>query len=141
MTGWEYENVGLPTDPLQIESITVTPDPPTRGQADVFTIKAAALADIADGAYLHVTVKLGLIKLLTKQFDLFSELRGEGGLKLSCSTSDGKNPIPKGDTTLTLTMDLPKETPQAKFGIDVRGYTVDDDDLLALKVKVDFMKP
>ncbi|MFE6055599.1 ML domain-containing protein [Kitasatospora sp. NPDC056446] len=140
MASWDYDNVGSPIDALQINRITVTPDPPTPGQTNVFTINAAAEEAIADGAYLDVTVKLGLIKLLTKRYDLFAELRGEGTLKLTCATSDGKSPIPKGATTLTLTLDLPKETPRAKFAIDVQGYTVDDNELLALKVKVDFMK-
>jgi len=29
----------------------------------------------------------------------------------------------------------------AKFNVDVQGYTVEDDDMLCLKLKVDFMKP
>jgi hypothetical protein len=140
MAGWSYDNVGTPTDSLQINSVTVTPDPPTPGRTNVFTINATALEPIEDGAFLQVTVKLGLIKLLTKQYDLLAELRGEGDLKLTCDTSDGKSPIPKGDTTLTLTMDLSKETPPAKFRVDIQGYTVDEADLLALKVDVNFMK-
>ncbi|MEU9045894.1 MULTISPECIES: ML domain-containing protein [unclassified Kitasatospora] len=140
MSGWDYTNAGSPTDPLQINGITVTPDPPAPGQTSVFTVNATVQEPIADGAYVDVTVKLGLIKVLTKQFDLLAELRGEGSLKLACDTSDGKSPIPKGDTRLTLTLDLPRETPQAKFNVAVRGFTVDDDDLLALDVKIDFLK-
>ncbi|RKT18996.1 ML domain-containing protein [Streptomyces sp. 1114.5] len=139
MAGWDYSDVGLPTDPLQITSITVTPDPPLPGKTNVFTINATAQEEIQDGAYLDVVIKLGLIKLMAKKFDLLAELRGEGSLQLACSTSDGKSPIPKGPTTLTLTLDLSRETPRAKFSINVRGYTVDDDDLLGLDVKVDFL--
>ena len=29
----------------------------------------------------------------------------------------------------------------ARFNVDVQGYTVDDDDMLCLKLRVDFMKP
>ena len=29
----------------------------------------------------------------------------------------------------------------AKFNVDVMGYTAEDDDMLCLKLKVDFMKP
>ncbi|MFF7989248.1 ML domain-containing protein [Kitasatospora xanthocidica] len=140
MASWDYENIGLPTDPLQIVSITVVPDPPTPGRSNVFTVNAVARDAIADGAYLDVTVKLGLVKLLHRRYDLLAELRGEGSLKLACDTSDGKSPIPRGDMKLTLTLNLSSETPRGKLEVGVRGYTVDDDDLLALKAKVDFTK-
>jgi len=29
----------------------------------------------------------------------------------------------------------------AKFIVEIRGYTVDEDDMLCLKLKVDFMRP
>ncbi|MER7758002.1 ML domain-containing protein [Kitasatospora sp. NPDC097643] len=139
MANWSYEDTGLATDALVINSITATPDPLATGRTNVFTINATAQAEIADGAYLDVTIKLGLIKLLTKRYDLFTQLRGAGDLKLTCETSDGKSPIPKGDTTLTLTMDFPKEIPRAKFNLTVQGYTADEDDLLSLKAQVNFL--
>jgi hypothetical protein len=65
-------------------------------------------------------------------------------------------PVEKGDYTVVQTVSLPKEIPQglssviqtrpplthhlAKFTVNVRGYTNDDDDMLCLDLKVDFMK-
>ncbi|MEV6973045.1 ML domain-containing protein [Kitasatospora sp. NPDC093806] len=138
MATWSYTDKGSPADALLITGIELSPTPLTPGRTHVFTISATAQTEIADGAYLQVVVKLGLIKLLTKDYDLLAELRGEGTLKLSCATSDGKSPIPKGDTTLTLTVDVPREVPRAKLVFDIRGYTVDDDDLLVLGATADF---
>lgn len=67
-------------------------------------------------------------------------------------------PVEGGDYTVVETVALPKEIPQgahksmysivkpvadffaAKFNVAVRGYTVDDEDLLCLDLQVNFMK-
>ncbi|MFF2081415.1 ML domain-containing protein [Kitasatospora sp. NPDC058162] len=141
MASWGYQDQGQPTDALQIKSVSVTPDPPKPGSTVTLRINAVATGEIADGAYFDLTVKLGLIKLLQRRYDLFEELRGGGaeGLKLSCDTSDGKKPIPTGDTVLTAAIDLPREVPRAKFRLQVRAYTTDEDDLAALDFDVDFL--
>ncbi|MDH6130710.1 hypothetical protein P3T37_000077 [Kitasatospora sp. MAA4] len=140
MAGWSYTDAGLPSDPLQIESLLVSPDPPKPGSTVTLRINAVAVEAIEDGAYFDLVIKLGLVKLLQRRYDLFEELRGGGvdALKLSCDTSDGKGPIPKGRTVLTAVIDLPREIPRAKFMLNVRAFTVNDDDLAALDIKVDF---
>ena len=72
--------------------------------------------------------------------------------------ADVQCPVEAGDYEVSQTVALPKEIPQgmllsllglqplvtplplAKFNVDVQGYTVDDEDLMCLKLKVDFMK-
>lgn len=68
-------------------------------------------------------------------------------------------PVEKGKYFIQQTVDLPREIPPgtslkplmvsrryscivlaAKFTVNVRGYTADDDDLLCADLKVDFMK-
>lgn len=65
-------------------------------------------------------------------------------------------PVEQGEYTVSHTVALPKEIPQglllkytvvlrsyftlAKFNVNVRGYTVDDGEMLCLNLKVDFMK-
>ncbi|KAG8745928.1 Phosphatidylglycerol/phosphatidylinositol transfer protein [Ceratobasidium sp. 414] len=78
MNGWSYVDCGLPTDPVQIESIQISPDPPQPGKDLTVTVKWYAADRIeasttGEGAYTDVTVKLGLIKILQKQFDLCEE--------------------------------------------------------------------
>jgi hypothetical protein len=80
-------------DIIQIESIKVSPDPPKPGQDLTVTVKGAAIdvievmnslfclrrkvvegaRQLKEGAYADVTVKLGLIKLVQKRFDVCEE--------------------------------------------------------------------
>jgi len=130
--GWSYVDCGLPTDPIQIDSISVSPDPPQPGQDLTVTVKAHAQEQVEEGAYADVSVKLGLIKLLQKQFDLCEEARN-ANTSVQC-------PVERGNYEVVHTVALPKEIPKAKFNIDVRGFTVDEDDLFCVKLNVDFMK-
>jgi len=82
---------GTPDDVIQIESIQVTPDPPQPGKD--LTVRVVGVASeiiqassnpsfslrrlltrlMQEGAYADVTVKLGLVKLLRKRFDVCEE--------------------------------------------------------------------
>lgn len=140
MTSWSYyTDAGLPTDPLQVESIALTPDPPKPGADLKGVIKATVTAEITDGAYADVMVKLGLIKLLHKRFDLFAELKKDGSPWSLTADSGNGAPVTPGRVELTFDGRLPREIPKAKFIVIVRAYTVDEDDLAALDFKVDFM--
>ncbi|KAF8843992.1 hypothetical protein BDN67DRAFT_1008439 [Paxillus ammoniavirescens] len=136
--GWSYTDcggstaIGLSTDAIQLKSISLFPDPPKPGQDLTITVVGTAMETIEDGAYADVVVKLGLIKLLSKQFDVCQEAR-TANASVQC-------PVEKGDYTVVQTVSLPKEIPQAKFTVTVRGYTKDDEDMLCLDLKVDFMK-
>ncbi|VDB86513.1 unnamed protein product [Peniophora sp. CBMAI 1063] len=129
---WSYSDCGSPSDAVQIESIVVSPDPPKPGEDMTVTVKGTAVETIKEGAYADVTVKLGLIKLLQKEFDICEEARNANA-SITC-------PVEEGYYTVVQTVTLPKEIPQAKFTVAVKGYTVDDDDLFCLNLKVDFMK-
>ncbi|TFK77023.1 hypothetical protein BDN72DRAFT_830196 [Pluteus cervinus] len=129
---WGYTDCGLTTDIIQIRSIQVSPDPPQPGQDLTVKVNAFVTETIEEGAYADVTVKLGLVKLLHKQFDLCEEAR--------TNEADIQCPVQPGEYTVEQTVALPKEIPRAKFGVEVAGYTKDDEDMLCLKLKVDFMK-
>ncbi|MFJ7248127.1 ML domain-containing protein [Kitasatospora sp. NPDC098652] len=141
MPGWSYTNAGLPSDPLRIDSVSVTPDPLKPGSAATLRIDGTVQREIQEGAYFDLTIKIGLVKILHRRFDLFEELRGGGSeaLRLSCDTSDGKGPVPVGGTVLTAAIDLPGDVPRGKFKLQVRACTVDEDDLAALDLDVDLM--
>ncbi|EGN92387.1 hypothetical protein SERLA73DRAFT_191259 [Serpula lacrymans var. lacrymans S7.3] len=130
--GWEYTNCGLPSDLIQIKSIAVSPDPPQPGQDLTVTVVGTAQDVIEEGAYADVVVKLGLVKLLSKTFDICEEARGANA-SIQC-------PVDKGDYTVSHTVALPKEIPRAAFKVSVRGYTADDEDMVCLDLKVNFMK-
>jgi hypothetical protein len=140
MANWSYTDAGSSYDVLQIQDLTSIPDSVKPGSEWRADIRANANDEIADGAYLEITVKLGLIKLLHKQYDLFEKLRADAakdGWSLTLETGDAGEPIRKGDVRLTLAVQLPREIPSARFAIAVRARTVDDDDLAALDFKVD----
>ncbi|KIM48128.1 hypothetical protein M413DRAFT_439848 [Hebeloma cylindrosporum] len=129
---WGYEDCGLDTDPIQIDSIEVSPDPPQPGQDLTVKVKAKVTEVIEEGAYADVTVKLGLVKLLHKRFDVCEEARA--------ANASVRCPVQPGPYTVEQTVALPKEIPKAKFTVDVLGYTAEEGDMLCLKLKVDFMK-
>ena len=64
---------GLATDSVQLKSIKVSPDPPQPGKNLTVEVEADVLNEIDEGAEADVTVKLGLIKLLQKKFDVCEE--------------------------------------------------------------------
>ncbi|BEJ12693.1 hypothetical protein CspHIS471_0211530 [Cutaneotrichosporon sp. HIS471] len=130
---WRYVDCGLPTDPIQIDSIELSPDPPKPGKELEVKVKAKAVERIEDGAYADVTVKLGLIKLIQKRYDLCEEARNANAT-IQC-------PVYQGDYTVVQKVDLPKEIPRAKYIVNIRAYTLDDDDLACLDLVVDFMPP
>lgn len=86
-----------------------------------------------EGAYADVVVKLGLIKILTKRFDVCEELRN-GNATLQC-------PVAPGDYDIVQKVDLPAEIPKgpsasapsaalcadavisAKFLVQARAFT------------------
>ncbi|KAI0002032.1 hypothetical protein BJV77DRAFT_970781, partial [Russula vinacea] len=109
--GWSW------TTAVSHRSISVSPDPPMPGHDLTVTVEASAQEEI---------------ELLQKEFDLCQEARN--------AETDVQCPVDKGHYVVEHTVALPKEIPRAKFTISARGYTVDDDDLFCVDLKVDFMK-
>ncbi|KAH7334395.1 ML domain-containing protein [Rhizoctonia solani] len=128
---WSWTDCGVPSDGVQIKSIEVSPDPPKPGQDMTVTVVATSIKEITEGAYADVTVKLGLIKLLNKRFDICEEARN--------ANADVQCPVKTGEHTVVQTVALPREIPRAKFTVDVRGYDANEDDLVCVKLNVDFM--
>jgi ML domain len=127
------------------------------------------MSPLQEGAYADVTVKLGVVKLLTKEFDLCEEAyvflvlpifaiptgffsRRNAQLEVQC-------PVKRGDYLVEHTVVLPKEIPQgelssfssmlpisffwlasAKFNVNAHGYTVDDDELFCVDLTINFFK-
>lgn len=132
MDGWSFVDCGLATDVVQLKSLTVSPDPPVPGKNLTVSVEADVLETINDGASADVVVKLGLIKLLQKTFDVCQEAV-DANATVRC-------PVAPGTYSISQTVELPKEIPKAKFVVQVRGYTVDDADMVCLDVFIDFMK-
>ncbi|KAG5654096.1 Phosphatidylglycerol/phosphatidylinositol transfer protein [Sphagnurus paluster] len=101
---WSYINCGLDTDSIQIKSIEVSPDPPQPGKDLTVKVTGTAIQTIEEGAYADVTVKLGLIKLINKRFDVCEEARNANA-SVQC-------PVEKGEYVVEHTVALPREIPR-----------------------------
>lgn len=140
MTSWEWQDTGLSSDVLQVEDVVVTPDPPKPGDACTIILRGTANAAITNGAFLVITVKLGLVKLLAKRCDLFAELKQgrSDGMDWSLESGGVDEPIRPGKVGLVCSLDLPANMPRAKFTVDVRGYNGDEENLFGILFKADF---
>lgn len=92
-------------------------------------LSADVLDTIEGGAYVDLTLKLGFISLSKKQFD-FCEEAADSQQAIQC-------PISKGTYELDLTYNIPSSTPPASYNAQLRGYTVDDQELLCLDLALD----
>ncbi|KAJ7055694.1 ML domain-containing protein [Mycena amicta] len=127
---WEYVDCGDPADSVEIQSITVSPDPPKIGEDLTVTIVANVKETIEEGATADVLVKVGRIKLLERTFDLCEEARNANA-SVSC-------PVEPGLHTIEQTVALPKEVPKLKYVISVRGFTVEEESMACVDLTVQF---
>ncbi|KAB8215446.1 ML domain-containing protein [Aspergillus novoparasiticus] len=130
---WSYENCGSPDDAVDIRRISLNPDPPSAGKSLEVKLMMNVYNAIEEGSYVDVVVKLGLIKLLKKEFDACETLRNYNST-IQC-------PVAPGSYEVTHTVDLPREIPLAKYNIEAEGYTNNDHPMLCLKVIADFRFP
>ncbi|OAV94530.1 hypothetical protein PTTG_05750 [Puccinia triticina 1-1 BBBD Race 1] len=128
-----FDDCGQTSDAVTIESFEVDPNPPEPGQK--LTIRASGTVHelIDQGAYVNVVVKLGAyIKLIQKRFDICEELT-KANATLQC-------PIEPGYYEIVQEVKLPKEIPHAKYKVEARAFTQDEDDMVCADIVLDFLK-
>ena len=113
---------------LNLQSVTLDPNPPVRGANLTFTAVGYLQETIEDGAYVEVDVRYGYIKLLHQTFDLCEEIQK---VDLEC-------PIKKGPQALLKEVEIPAEVPPGKYIVNARAYTKDDEFITCLNAVVDF---
>ncbi|EIN04960.1 hypothetical protein PUNSTDRAFT_116237 [Punctularia strigosozonata HHB-11173 SS5] len=129
-TSWRWLDCGSSTDVVRIESIEVSPDPPEKGKDLSIEVTGNAGEVVEDGAFADVTVKIGPLRVLQKRYDLCEEARNANA-SIQC-------PIDEGRHIVNQTVTLPKEIPNALYRINVRGYTMNDEDMVCIDLDVDF---
>ncbi|KAJ7078318.1 ML domain-containing protein [Mycena belliarum] len=127
---WSWDNCGEDADPVHINSITVSPDPPKIGAELTVTIDAQVEQTIEEGATADVLVKVGRIKLLQQTFDICEEAR-KANASVSC-------PVEPGAYTIVQSVELPKEVPKLKYVINVQGFTSTDEPMVCVDLTVQF---
>jgi len=132
-TVFTFDDCGKSGDAVTIESFEVEPNPPEPGQKVIVRASGTVHQLIEDGAFADVVVKLGsYIKLLQKRFDICEEL-SKANATLQC-------PIEPGHYEIVQEVTLPKEIPHAKYKVEARAFTQDDDDMACTDIVLDFMK-
>lgn len=110
------ESCGFPdTDLFRLDSITLSPDPPVRGENLRVVVKGQVKEDVGDGS-VDVKVKLGqYITILNKRYSL-CEVAGE--FSETC-------PIGNGQREWVKDIALPSVIPPGRFKADVTISTAD----------------
>lgn len=91
---------------------------------------ASVSKTIAQGAYVNLQVKYGLIRLISTTADLCEQIQN---VELEC-------PIEKGLISITKSVDLPREIPPGKYTVLADVYTVDDEPITCLTATVTFSR-
>jgi hypothetical protein len=103
---------------------------PLSGEELVIKAVGYASKDIEDGAYVLLTVKYGLIRLISTTADLCEQIKN---VDLEC-------PIKKGDISITKSVDLPAEIPPGKYTVLADVFTKDDEPVTCLQATVVFSR-
>ncbi|KAI9167123.1 Phosphatidylglycerol/phosphatidylinositol transfer protein [Paramyrothecium foliicola] len=117
-------------DRVTIERVDLSPNPPKAGQELVIKAKGTVKEPIEKDSYVLLTVKYGLIRLITTKADLCEQI---GNVDLEC-------PVEAGELNITKSVDLPKEIPPGKYTVLADVYTADDVQITCLTATVQFSR-
>ncbi|KAI9732661.1 MAG: Phosphatidylglycerol/phosphatidylinositol transfer protein [Cirrosporium novae-zelandiae] len=115
-------------DILEIDYVDLNPNPPAAGKSLIITASGTLSQDVEDGAYVNLSVKYGLIRLINQKFMLCDEAKN---IDLKC-------PIKKGPMEIVKEVELPKEIPPGKYTVLADVYTKDDKKITCLTATVTF---
>lgn len=100
---------------LSVELLEMIPQPPKIGGQLIMTAKGVTTDTIVEESYLEVTVKLGLIQILKRNFDLCELLVENDDLGLEC-------PVTAGSYELYKEVEIPSQAPAGKYTVLVKAF-------------------
>ncbi|OTB08074.1 hypothetical protein M426DRAFT_52501 [Hypoxylon sp. CI-4A] len=115
-------------DIVKIESVDLLPNPPETGAELVIRATGTVFEPITKDAYVQITVKYGLIRLVNMKADLCEQV---GNVDLEC-------PIEKGVLSITKSVEIPKEVPPGTYNVFADVYNADDTPITCLQATVKF---
>ncbi|ORY65238.1 ML domain-containing protein [Pseudomassariella vexata] len=118
----------LQKDIVSITNVDLTPNPPESGAQLAIQATGIIHEPIQEGAYIQVTVKYGLIRLVNTKADLCEQTE----------KADLKCPIEKGILSVTKEVDIPKEVPPGKYTVHAEVFNADDKPITCLDATVTF---
>jgi hypothetical protein len=117
-------------DLVTIEKVDLAPNPPRAGQELVIKATGTVKERLEEGAYVQLTVKYGLIRLISTKADLCEQI---GNVDLECPVEPGKLSVEKS-------VDLPKEIPPGKYTVLADVYTAEEIHITCLTATVQFSR-
>jgi hypothetical protein len=117
-------------DLVIIDKVDLLPNPPKAGKELVIKASGTVYERIEEGAYVMLTVKYGLIRLISTKADFCEQI---GNVDMEC-------PVEPGKLTITKSVDLPAEIPPGKYTVFADVYTVDDVQITCLTATVAFSR-
>ncbi|KAL8796391.1 MAG: hypothetical protein Q9195_001298 [Heterodermia aff. obscurata] len=112
---------------LAIKYVDLTPNPPSPGKQLTIEAKGNFTKKIEKGAYINLSVKYGLIRIINQRADLCDQLKN---IEEEC-------PV-EGDKTITKNVELPKEIPPGHYTVLADVYTEDKERITCLEASVHF---
>lgn len=120
--GWT--SCGKSDDVFQLESFTITPEPPKRGTFVTINVKGNLLHEL-DGGKLNYTVKFGIIPIVKDSMELCEALKMEPGIP-QC-------PLRKGKWDVTHDVEVPMETPFGRYSITASAWDKEGKEIFCLQ--------
>ncbi|KAM9964214.1 hypothetical protein ACTFIW_005875 [Dictyostelium discoideum] len=120
-----WSSCGKPTDTFQISNVTISPDPPVRGQT-VSIYASGELKDAISGGDVNIIIKMGFITIIKET-------------KPICS-SDNPLPCPiqPGDYTHSVDIAIPSAIPRGKYSGNFVLTDQANDEIACINVNMEF---
>ncbi|KAI7862049.1 ML domain-containing protein [Spinellus fusiger] len=122
-------NCGDSTDLLIIKDITLTPDPPVKGQLLTVDFSGFLKEPVENGTYIDVAIKYGLVQIIHKRFDFCNEVADK---------VDEACPIPEGPLVFHKEIELPKEIPGGRYTVNAKIVSSTEKRIACLVGKTSF---
>ncbi|KAF9153540.1 Phosphatidylglycerol/phosphatidylinositol transfer protein [Linnemannia schmuckeri] len=122
------DECGTEEDLLKLVSYQLNPNPPLKGEVLVIDAEGFLKEDVVNGAKINLMVKVGVIKLLTKELDFCEE----------SAKIDKPCPLKAGEQFLHHEVELPKEIPPGKYFVNVKVRNPDDKQVTCLIARANF---
>lgn len=117
-------------DLVEIKRVDLSPNPPKPGQELLIKASGVVKEKIEEGAYVLLTVKYGLIRLISTKASLCEQVTN---VDLEC-------PLEKGKVEVTKSVDIPAEIPPGKYTVLADVYTEDGVQITCLTATVAFSR-
>lgn len=109
----DYQICDEQENTFKIESLSITPNPPQKGQKLEVALVGDLTANVGPGTLLEVKVRFMRIPILKKRLDLCDELAKVGDAPAKC-------PIEVGKKLWKYSVDLPESIPTGKYTADLK---------------------